>query len=89
MKIIKNIGNERVVDELQRTVAKESSLDMATSAFSLMAFGEILSALEQLKSCRLVIPGYPGSDLAILGLDEDRAFRNRLLGPWLARRCSE
>ena len=44
MKIIKNIGNERVVDELHRTIAKEAVLDMATSAFSLMAFGEFVNA---------------------------------------------
>jgi hypothetical protein len=89
MKLIKNVGNERVVDELNRNISKDAVLDLASSTFSLMAFGEILRALEQLKSCRLVLPSYPGSDLALLGHDEDRAFRNRLNAPWLARRCSE
>lgn len=89
MKLIKNVGNERVVDELNRNISKDAVLDLASSTFSLMAFGEILRALEQLKSCRLVLPSYPGSDLALLGHDEDRAFRNRLNAPWLARSCSE
>lgn len=89
MKIIKNIGNERVVDELYRTVAKDALMDIATSVFSLIAFAEIRQSLEQLKTCRLVIPGYPGADLALLGQDGDRAFRNRLTAPWLARRCAE
>ena len=55
MKIIKNKGNERVVNELHRTIARESLVDLATSTFSLMAFGENRQALEQLKSYRLVI----------------------------------
>jgi hypothetical protein len=55
MKIIKNIGNESVVDEMYQTIAKEAVFGMVTSAFSLMAFGEIHKTLEQLKSYRLVI----------------------------------
>jgi len=89
MKLIKNLGNERVVDEINRKIAKDAFLDLASSTFSLMAFGEIRQALDLLKSCRLVLPFYPGADLSLLGNDEDRSFRNRLLAPWLARRCSD
>jgi SNF2 family DNA or RNA helicase len=89
MKLIKNLGNERVVDEINRKIAKDGFLDLASSTFSLMAFGEIRQALELLKSCRLVLPFYPGADLSLLGNDDDRSFRNRLLAPWLARRCSD
>ncbi len=40
MKIIKNSGNDRVVDALRESLVSHSALDVTSSAFSLFAFGE-------------------------------------------------
>ena len=40
MKIIKNSGNERVIDELRKCLVAQSTLDIASPSFSLFAFGE-------------------------------------------------
>ena len=41
MRLIKNAGNDRVIDELRRSLASGSVMDMATSALSLHAIGEL------------------------------------------------
>ncbi len=87
MKLITNSGNDRVVDELRECLKPEAALDIASSAFSLYAFAELKEALEQVKSCRLVVPSSEKCDLQLLGSAMDRAFRNRLQGQWLASEC--
>ena len=89
MKLIQNHGNDRVIDELNNCLADNSRLDLASSTFSLIAFGEMRKQLDRLKDCRIVLPGYSGADLSLLGTEADRAFRNRLVVPWLARKCSD
>jgi hypothetical protein len=41
MKLIKNTGSDRVIDQLRLTLAPPSSLDMASPAFSLFASAEL------------------------------------------------
>lgn len=89
MKLIKNTGNDRVVDELRACLAPHSCLDIATPAFSLFAYAELRTLFEKLDSCRLVIPTVDGADLRMLGSESDRSFRNCLQARWLARKCSE
>ena len=89
MKLIHNHGNDRVIDELIDCLTDNSRLDLASSTFSLIAFGEMRKQLDRLKDCRIVLPGYSGADLSLLGTEGDRAFRNRLVIPWLARKCGE
>ena len=88
MKLIRNTGNDRVIDELRRTLAPPSSLDLASPAFSLFAFAELREVLEKLDTCRVVLPEVNGADLGLTGSDNDRAFRNRLQVRWLARECA-
>ncbi len=40
MKLLKNGGTDRVVDELRRSLAPQRTLDIATPAFSLFAFAD-------------------------------------------------
>src|SRR5208337_3627284 len=87
MKLIKNTGSDRVVDELRQTLAPPSSLDLASPAFSLFAFAELRDLLEKLDTCRVVLPATNGDELGLTGSDTDRAFRNRLQLRWLAREC--
>ncbi len=87
MKLIKNSGNERVVDELRRCIVAESTLDIATPAFSLFAFGEVRALLSNVTGCRLVVPNSESCDLSLLGSSSDRMARNGLQSRWLATTC--
>jgi hypothetical protein len=77
-----------VIDELRQSLLPQSSLDMASPAFSLFAFAELRQLLERLAACRVVLPAANDSDLGLTGTDADRAFRNRLQVRWLARECA-
>jgi len=89
MKLIKNSGNDRVIDELKQCLQPESSFDIASPDFSLFAFGELREQLSKLSHCRLVLPNDASDNLSLLGDGSDRSFRNRLQGRWLARQCAE
>lgn len=89
MRLIRNSGGDRVVDELRATLSAESSLDIASSGLSLFAFAELKSLVEALKECRLVLPAVEQKGLNLVGADGDRSFRNRLQTRWLARLCAD
>ena len=89
MKLIPNAGNDRVIDELRARLAGDSTLDIASSAFSLFAFAEIRGLLETLDRCRFVLPACDVGELKHLGSERDRPFRNRLMARWLARKCGD
>jgi Superfamily II DNA/RNA helicases, SNF2 family len=88
MKLIKNAGSDRVIDELRQALVPPATLDVATPAFSLFAFSELREALAKLDNCRVVLPVPGGIDLGLTGTDADRASRNRLQVSWLARECA-
>jgi hypothetical protein len=88
MKLIKNTGPDRVIDELRAALVPPSSLGLASSQFSLFAFAEMREWLEKLHDCRMVLPSASGEELGLIGTDADRTFRNRLQLRWLARECS-
>ncbi|MHB9129724.1 MAG: helicase-related protein [Armatimonadota bacterium] len=89
MKLIKNSGNDRVVDELRRYLAPQATLDVASPAFSLFAFAEVRELLMNLSACRLILPADETGDLSLLGTASDRPFRNRLQVRWLAKQCAD
>jgi len=89
MKLIKNTGNDRVMDALRSGLSTTSKLDIATPAFSVFAFAEFTTQLQCLSACRLVLPDSSQTDLELLGSDADRAFRNQLTARWLARQCAD
>ena len=89
MKLIKNSGNDRIIDELRKILTPQSSLDIATPAFSLFAFAELRDLLMKLDHSRLVLPMFEGCDLNLTGNEADRPFRNRLQVRWLARQCAD
>ena len=89
MKLIKNSGSDRVVDELRKCLIGGSTLDVASPAFSLFAFGEIRELLAGLASCRLVMPANDPAELTLLGTAADRPFRNHLQARWLAKQCTD
>ncbi|MBI6546283.1 MAG: hypothetical protein HY692_05780 [Cyanobacteria bacterium NC_groundwater_1444_Ag_S-0.65um_54_12] len=87
MRLIKNTGSDRVIDELRQALVPPSSLDLVCPAFSLFAFAELRDLLEKLESCRVVLPAID-DELGLNGSDADRVFRNRLQLRWLARECA-
>lgn len=89
MRLIKNTGNDRVVDELRKSLHPQSALDIVTPSFSLFAFAELRSLLEKLTHCRLVIPSTEDTGLGLIGTQADRPSRNQLQVRWLAKICGE
>lgn len=89
MKLIRNTGGDRVIDELRQALTPSAALDLASPSFSLFAFAELRESLVNLNSCRVVLPSSNGVDLALTGNDSDRASRNRLQIPWLASQCAD
>jgi SNF2 family DNA or RNA helicase len=89
MRLIKNTGNDRVIDELRTALVPDAALDVAASSLSLFAFSELRDLLGKLNHCRMILPTLPDNDSSLLGSDADRPFRNQLQSRWLARQCSD
>ena len=87
MRLIRNAGTDRVIDNLQQNLETGASLDIATPAWSIFAFGELRERLAAIANARVAIPTQ--EDLQLLGGEADRPFRNRLQSRWLARLCRE
>jgi len=89
MKLIRNSGNDRVVDELRKMLSAGGALDIASPAFSLFAFGELRELLFKFDRVRLILPNANATNLELLGTPVDRVFRNRLLIRALAQQCAK
>jgi len=84
MKIIRNVGTERVIDLIRPELKQGTQVDLVTPELSLFAFEEVLKEFAKVTKARLVLPT-EGADLAFLGTAADCAARNRLLSRWLAK----
>jgi SNF2 family DNA or RNA helicase len=89
MKLLKNQGADRVVDELNACLTRGGSLDAASPDFSLFAYGELRALLRGLSSSRLILPLNPTNPKFLLGADADRGSRNQLSARGLARDLAE
>ena len=87
MKLIKNSGNDRVLDALKPLLTSGSSFGIASPEFSLFGFAQLRELLEQQIKCRLVLLDVNKSEFAINGSESDRSERNKLNGRWLAQLC--
>ena len=88
MKLIGNVGINRIIDLIRPSLSPEHQMDLASRTFSLFAFGEILREIRTLRRSRLLLPP-ADSDLEMLGGKVDRQFRNRLQTRWLASQCAD
>ena len=77
MRILRNAGNERVIDRVRPALRAGGRLDLASSSLSLFAFAELAWELSLSAAVRAVLSG-PEVDLQFLGGTADRAARNRL-----------
>ena len=88
MRLIKNSGHDRVLDELERVLTPGSSIDIASPSFSLFAFAELHARLNRLASARLILPDPKQGDLGLTGSAADRGLRNQLTLRRWATACS-
>jgi hypothetical protein len=88
MTIIRNTGNDRVLDALRGTLSHGSKLDAVVPDFSLFGFEALGEELSALAGCRLVVPSETVATPSLVGSDADRSLRNRLQTQWLARECA-
>lgn len=84
MKLIKNKGNERVIDELSLGIVPGGSLEVATSAVSLFAYAALKKEMDDVASARLIVAKEGLAVGTLLGSSSDRSARNQLQGPRLA-----
>lgn len=88
MKIVRNLGSDRMIDRLRDCLRSAKELDIATDALSLLAFAELFPLLRKTKRARLILPS-ESADLRLFGSSADRPARNRLRTRRLARHLGE
>src|ERR1039458_6994820 len=89
MRLIDNTGTNRVIDVLRQAMQKSSSIAIASPLLSLFAFAAVRDLLDTATRSRLILSLGPNDGPTFLGSAADRAGRNGLQAPWLARKCSE
>jgi len=85
MKIIRNIGNERTIDQLRTWRTANSRADIISAQVSVHAFVEVRDLLESLSACRLIVGKSAASPDALFGGSNDVAARALLQNRWRAR----
>lgn len=89
MRIVSNVGNDRVLDILNTALADKGALMVASPEFSLFAFEELRTRLRLVTEARFVLPPIGTDGLGLFGSEFDRAARNHLQLRWLARSCAQ
>ncbi|MES2001895.1 MAG: helicase-related protein [Pseudomonadota bacterium] len=89
MQLLRNSGNERVIDRLQDWLQPGSGLDLMSPAFSLYAFAETHERLKKAGQCRILLGKDTAIAEALFGGEGDIAARGKLQGRWLARLASD
>ncbi len=84
MKFVVNAGQDRVVDHLRLHLKPAVGLDVASASLSLFGWEELATALVAAGHVKAVVPQAIDA-LGLLGSASDRAARNRLQVPHLAR----
>ncbi len=85
MKLLKNTGAARVIDELSAAPSSPQRLDSITPSLCLFAVAALRKALHGNLRARLVLPSTDPQAIGLFGDAADRPARNRLQVPYLAR----
>ncbi|KRD72065.1 helicase-related protein [Ensifer sp. Root278] len=85
MKLLRNTGNERVIDRLRDWLASGASVDLMSPDFSLHAFAETREMLAKPGRVRLLLGEQDSLTQSLFGGPADIAYRSKLQGRWLAR----
>jgi hypothetical protein len=89
MKLIRNSGNDRVIDRLGDWLTPGSAIDLMSPTFSVYAFAETREFLDKADRCRLLLGDSDALPGALFGGSSDIAFRGKLQGRWLARLAAD
>jgi hypothetical protein len=89
MKLIRNSGNDRVIDRLRDWLTPGSAIDLMSPTFSVYAFAETREFLDKVDRCRLLLGDSDALPGALFGGSSDIAFRGKLQGRWLARLAAD
>jgi hypothetical protein len=89
MKLIRNSGNERVIDRLRDWLRPGTSIDVMSPTFSVHAFAEVRELLGKAERCRLLLGDEGALARSLFGGPADVAFRGQLQGRWLANLAGE
>jgi hypothetical protein len=87
MRLVKNLGTDRVLDAL--AAAPVGELDIASPELSLIAFAHLHGHLAPVIKTRWILQADAVANATLLGNDNDRDTRNRLRVRWLARLCRD
>lgn len=85
MKLLKNSGNERVIDQLQAWVRPGAAIDVMSPDFSLHAFAETRELFSKPGNVRLLLGEEAARGQSLFNGAADIAYRGRLQGRWLAK----
>lgn len=89
MKLLRNAGNERVIDEIRDWLRPGAALDLMSPEFSLHAFAETREMLAKPGRVRLLLGANDSLTGTLFGSSTDIAYRGKLQGRWLARAAHE
>jgi hypothetical protein len=89
MKLLRNTGNERVIDSLRTWLEPGSTVDLMSPAFSLYAFAEMRDLLLKSGQCRILLGDEAALSGSLFGGAADIAARGKLQGRWLAKVAAE
>ncbi|MGY4333592.1 hypothetical protein ACVWWG_008009 [Bradyrhizobium sp. LB7.2] len=85
MRLIRNSGNERVIDQLRDWVRPGAAIDVMSPEFSLHAFAETRELTAKPGGVRLLLGEDAAQGQSLFGGAADIAYRGRLQGRWLAK----
>lgn len=89
MRLLRNSGTERVIDQLRDWLRTGTSLDFMSPEFSLHAFAELSGIWTRPGTVRLLLGEQKALVESLFGGAADISYRNRLQGRWLARAAHE
>lgn len=77
MKLVKNIGDNRVVDILA-TTEKGALVEVASNGFSIYGFSEFVDQIADYRAIKIILPAESTELNRLWGDDSERELRNRL-----------
>lgn len=89
MKIVSNVGNDRVFDLLKSQIDDNASICVASPEFSLYAFNELRGPLRAASDFKIVLPPTGVESISLYGSNFDRPARNKLQLRWLSSTCAQ
>ncbi len=89
MRIVPNVGNDRVFDLLADRIDDKASISIASPEFSIYAFNELRTHLRAASDVKIVLPPIGIENIGLYGTEFDRATRNKLQLRWLSSTCAQ